>query len=107
MLNPHFKAMLSALREEGVEFLVVGAYELAAHGVPRATGDLDFWVRTVEENAERLMRALDRFGAPTDGLSAQAWSCPRAPRGRRWLQRPICARCLPPATKASLEQYGE
>lgn len=70
MLNPHFKEMLSALSEEGVEFLVVGAYALAAHGVPRATGDLGFWVRTVEENALKLMRALERFGAPTEGLSA-------------------------------------
>lgn len=69
MLNPHFREMLSALNEEGVEFLVVGAYALAAHGVPRATGDLDFWVRTVEENAQKLMRALERFGAPTEGLS--------------------------------------
>ena len=37
-MNPDFKDMLSALSEEGVEFLVVGAYALAAHGIPRATG---------------------------------------------------------------------
>ncbi len=33
--------MLRALSEEGAEYLVVGAYALAAHGAPRATGDLD------------------------------------------------------------------
>ena len=32
--------MLSCLKSEGVEFIVVGAYALAAHGFPRATGDL-------------------------------------------------------------------
>jgi hypothetical protein len=41
MLNPDFRDMLSALCDEGVEFLLVGAYALAAHGRPRATGDLD------------------------------------------------------------------
>lgn len=69
MLNPDFKDMLSALTEEEVEFLVVGAYAMAAHGVPRATGDLDFWVRRSEENARRLIRALVAFGAPTEEIS--------------------------------------
>ena len=63
-MNPDFKDMLSALSEEGVEFLVVGAYALAAHGIPRATGDLDVWVRSSESNAERCFSALRRFGAP-------------------------------------------
>ena len=35
MLNPDFRDMLSCLKEEGVEFLIVGAYALAAHGLPR------------------------------------------------------------------------
>ena len=26
-------------------YLVVGAHAMAVHGVPRATGDLDVWVR--------------------------------------------------------------
>lgn len=60
MLNPDFREMLSAFIEEGVEFLVVGAYALAAHGVPRATGDLDCWIRRSEDNAARVMRALGR-----------------------------------------------
>ena len=64
MLNPDFKDMLSCLREEKVDFLVVGAYALAAHGFPRATGDLDIWVRNDPDNAQRIMRALSRFGAP-------------------------------------------
>ena len=37
-LNPDFRDMLSAFIAERVEFLLVGAYALAAHGVPRATG---------------------------------------------------------------------
>lgn len=47
MLNPDFRDMLSAFAEGDVEYLIVGAYALAAHGVPRATGDLDLWVRRI------------------------------------------------------------
>lgn len=69
MLNPDFRDMLSALSEEGVEFLLVGAFALAAHGLPRATGDIDIWVRRSEINARRIWRALNTFGAPRHGLT--------------------------------------
>jgi|SRR5689334_11172819 len=71
MLNPDFKDMLSCLKDEKVDFLVVGAYALAAHGFPRATGDLDIWVRNDPENAHRIMRALSKFGAPATELSSE------------------------------------
>ena len=61
MLNPDFSDMLSILNAEGVEYLVVGGYALAAHGWPRATKDIDVWVRPTSENAGREMRALARF----------------------------------------------
>jgi hypothetical protein len=62
-LNRDYNDILSALSAEGAEFLIVGAYALAAHGIPRATGDIDIWVRPTPENATRVMRALKRFGA--------------------------------------------
>jgi hypothetical protein len=68
-MNRDFVEMLCALSEAGVEFLVVGAHALPAHGVPRATGDLDLWVRASAENAERVMAALRRFGAPLFDLT--------------------------------------
>ena len=43
-MNRDFAEMLSALSAEGADYLIVGAYALAAHGYPRATGDLDVWV---------------------------------------------------------------
>ena len=69
MLNPDFREMLSCLRDEGVEFIVVGAYALAAHGLPRATGDIDIWVSNSRENARGVMSALAKFGAPVSELS--------------------------------------
>ena len=56
--------MLSALNDAGAEYLVVGAYAMAAHGCPRATGDIDFWVNPTEQNARRVWQALRVFGAP-------------------------------------------
>ena len=69
MLNPDYRDMLSALSAAGVEYLVVGAYALAAHGLPRATGDIDFWVRPSLENADAVMEALREFGAPLGDLT--------------------------------------
>lgn len=71
MLHPDFKDMLSCLKGEGVDFLVVGAYALAAHGFPRATGDIDIWVRSSPDNAHKVMRALGKFGAPVSNLSEE------------------------------------
>ncbi len=51
-------AMLFALRETGADSLIVGAYAVAAHGHPRATGDLDVWIRPSPENAERVFQSL-------------------------------------------------
>ncbi|MGZ7041048.1 MAG: hypothetical protein ACXVH7_04565, partial [Thermoanaerobaculia bacterium] len=70
-MNRDFAEMLSALCAEGVEFLIVGAYAMAAHGYPRATGDIDIWVRPSGENAVRVMRALQQFGAPSFGLGVE------------------------------------
>lgn len=63
-MNPDFVDLLRALCVHDVRFLVVGAYALAVHGRPRATGDLDVWVDATPENAPKLMSALVEFGAP-------------------------------------------
>ena len=68
-MNPHFVDLLRAFIEADVRFLVVGAYALAVHGRPRATGDLDVWVDPTPDNAARVMRALAAFGAPMAELS--------------------------------------
>ena len=69
-MNRDFVEMLSALSAAGADYIVVGAHALAAHGVPRATGDLDLWVRPTPENAARVLTALRAFGAPLQDLSA-------------------------------------
>lgn len=56
--------------------MVVGAYALAAHERPRATGDIDIWVRPAPNNASRVWAALVRFGAPLNELTLEDLSAP-------------------------------
>ena len=70
MLNEDYRDMLQCLLEEKVRFLLVGAYAVAVYGYPRATKDIDIFVRAAPENATSLMRALARFGAPLSEVSA-------------------------------------
>jgi hypothetical protein len=63
-LNDDFRDLLACLRDSEVDYIIVGAHALAAHGLPRATGDLDVLVRPDHINASRVYRALAEFGAP-------------------------------------------
>ncbi len=74
--NQDFKDLFAELNAHGVEFLVVGAHALAAHGHVRATKDLDVWVRPDRENAIRIIRALRAFGAPTDAVTESDFAEP-------------------------------
>jgi len=69
MLNEDYKDILRVFADEKVEFLLVGAYALAAHGYPRATVDIDLWIKPSSENADAVLRALRRFGAPVEKLT--------------------------------------
>jgi hypothetical protein len=69
-LSPDFKDLLSTFNAHRVEYLVVGAHALAAHGHVRATGDLDVWVKPEASNANRTIAALSEFGAPLLDLTA-------------------------------------
>jgi hypothetical protein len=68
-MNPDFRDLLAAFNAEGVEYLIIGAHALAAHGHVRATEALDVWVRANPENAPRVLSALRSFGAPLQDLT--------------------------------------
>jgi hypothetical protein len=67
-LNEDFRDVLILFADGEVDFLIVGAYALALHGVPRASGDIDLFVRPTPENAARAYAQLVRFGAPVAAL---------------------------------------
>jgi hypothetical protein len=59
-----FRDLLLELDRGGVEFVIVGGYAVSYYGHPRATKDLDVFICPGKANAERVMQALERFGAP-------------------------------------------
>ena len=65
-----FREFLRLLIAHRVDYLVVGGHAVSFHGYPPFTHDVDVVVLPQEENAERLIRALDAFGFGTVGLQA-------------------------------------
>ena len=69
---PDYRALLGALADHEVDFVIVGAVALVLHGSPRVTRDLDVCYSRDRDNLSRLAAALAGFaptlrGAP-DGL---------------------------------------
>jgi hypothetical protein len=52
--------------------MVIGGFAVAHHGHVRATKDIDVFVRPTAENAGKVMRALEVFGAPLAALDIDA-----------------------------------
>ena len=75
-MNHDFRDLLSEFNEHQVEYLVVGAHALAAHGHVRATKGLDLWVRPDAANAGRVMAALKAFGAPLEDVNEKDFAGP-------------------------------
>ena len=72
-LSDDFRDFLTCLNDAGVEYLLVGGHAVAYHGYCRPTRSLDAWVAVTEENADRLVRAIQAFfGGPLEGL-AREW----------------------------------
>jgi predicted nucleotidyltransferase len=66
-----FKDMVRALNEENVRFILLGGFAVIIHGYTRSTKDLDLWIWANPENAVRIIRALEKFGAPMHDVSTK------------------------------------
>ncbi len=73
---PDFIEFLRSLNANGVDYLLVGGFAVAIHGYPRATADMDVWVGTAKENAERIVAALRQFGFDVPGLDPDLFVVP-------------------------------
>ena len=79
-----FGALLGALVDSGVEFIIVGGVAATVHGSARLTQDIDVVCARTDENLERLVESLAPFnpylrGAP-EGLPFD-WSTATLRRG--------------------------
>jgi predicted nucleotidyltransferase len=69
MMPKDLQELLRAFNDHAVKYLVVGGYAFGVHAEPRATKDLDLFIRSDKENSEAVFRALAQYGAPLGGLS--------------------------------------
>jgi len=70
-VQPDFRELLALFNDFKVDYVIVGAYALAYHGVPRYTGDIDILVRPTPENARHILHAISKFGFGSVGLVAE------------------------------------
>jgi len=68
-VNQDFRDLLRVFSDESVRYLIVGGYALIRYTEPRYTKDLDVWVSPDRENAEKVFRALVKYGAPVSAMS--------------------------------------
>lgn len=66
MAYPDFEEFIAELNAHGVRYLIVGAHALAHHARPRATKDLDVLIDSTEENAARVIHAIQSFFGGAD-----------------------------------------
>lgn len=69
MIPNDLKELLRAFNDHEVKYLIVGGYAFGVHAEPRATKDLDIFIRSDRENSEAVFRALAQYGAALDGMS--------------------------------------
>jgi hypothetical protein len=71
-----FRDLLELFNAHKVEYMIVGGYALAFHGAPRYTGDIDIFIKSDAENAQRILSALDKFGFKSIGLTIEDFENP-------------------------------
>lgn len=55
---------------------MVGGYAVGIHGHPRYTGDLDIWLNPTEENASKIIKAVNQFGFSTVNFKTEDFTTP-------------------------------
>jgi hypothetical protein len=61
-LQKDLREFIELLNALNVRFVIVGAFAVAYHGYFRYTSDIDLFVDRSEENAQRIVQAIQRFG---------------------------------------------
>ena len=78
LLTADFKEFLRLLNANRVDYLLVGAFAVGLHGYPRATVDLDVWVRPAADNAPRVIEAVRQFGFDVPAIEPRLFIDPRS-----------------------------
>jgi hypothetical protein len=72
-----FKDLLSAFNAHNVKYLIVGGYAVSFHAQPRATKDMDLFIKADADNAKATYAALASFGTSLDNVRVEDLADPR------------------------------
>ena len=92
-MYPDFKDLLSAFHAHGVKYLVIGGYAVSFYTQPRATKDIDIFIKADPANARAALHALTAFGAPVAGLTEEDLADPS--HFLRFGREPVAVDILP------------
>jgi hypothetical protein len=73
-LLPDWLEFIDLFNSNEVEYLIVGAFAMGFYRLPRATGDIDFFVNPTYENSLRVVKALSEFGFAHLGLAENVFA---------------------------------
>ena len=69
-----YEELLRLFNKHKVRYCIVGALAVAFYAIPRYTKDLDIFVMPSQENAARILKALNEFGFGTVKLAIEDFS---------------------------------
>ena len=78
LLTDDFREFLKSLNASHVDYLLVGGYAVGLHGYPRATVDMDIWVRPERANASRVVAVVRASGFDTSTLHDELFIKPES-----------------------------
>ena len=66
-----FKELLQSFNAHNVRYLIVGGYAVSFHAQPRATKNLDLFIKADPANAKSAYAALADFEMPLDNITVE------------------------------------
>jgi predicted nucleotidyltransferase len=70
-LHKDLREFIELLNSHKADYVIVGGHAVAYHGYPRYTGDVDFFIRPTEENAQLIIDSMHEFGFTDLDLKAK------------------------------------
>jgi len=71
MFTKDMKDLIRAFNRNEVEYLIIGGFAFGVHAQPRATKDLELFIRSDARNGAAVFKALAEYGAPLHGLTVK------------------------------------
>ncbi|MBX9851110.1 MAG: nucleotidyltransferase [Cytophagaceae bacterium] len=68
IFEPVFVDFIKLLNKHEVEYILIGGMAVNVYGYSRPTGDMDIWINPINENGQKLIKAISEYGYNTEEL---------------------------------------